>query len=286
MARPTQSTPLYIQMLGRGTRTLPPSIGNLNTKEERLEAIDASEKPYMTLMDFVDVSGDHEVVRAPSLFGMSNNFDTTTIQNREDEARIVQDVVPEVEEMVEENPFKEEQIRNAESIEEMEVEANEITVFDVAQPNDDVKEMSEYRWMEMGQGAYQLPVPADRQFDVRIEQNMLGKWDCVIHYPTQYVEQEDGSKEKVEGETFKKNEPYEELEDAIDDVDERITREHGDIRKIMKHTASWHSGQATGGQKGFLDRLGVDYPSDISKGEASALIDAKKALLRREKASA
>jgi len=198
----------------------------------------------------------------------------------------VQDVVPEVEEMIEENPFKEEEIRNADSLEEMEIEASEITVFDVAQPNDDVKQMSEYRWMEMGQDAFQLSVPADRQFDVRVEQNMLGKWDCVIHYPTQYVEQEDGSKEKVEGETFSKNEPYEDLEDAIEDVDGRITREHGDIRKIMKHTASWHSGQATSGQKGFLDRLGVDYPSDITKGEASALIDAKKALLRREKASA
>jgi len=284
MARPTQSTPLYIQMLGRGTRTMPPSIGNLDTKPERLQAIEESDKPYMTLIDFADLIGDHDIVRAPDLFGMSSDFDSTSLDN-ETPARMVQDVVPKVEEIVEENPFKEEEIRDAASIEEMEVEADEITVFDVANPSDDIKDVSEYRWMDMGQGVYQLSVPADRQFDVRVEQDMLGDWEVSFHYPTQYVEQ-DGSRKKIKGATYNPDVTYGSLEDAIGKIDKRITDEHGDIRKIMKHTARWHSGQATSGQKGFLDRLGVDYPSNISKGEASALIDAKKALLRREKAEA
>lgn len=280
MARPTKSTPLYIQCLGRGTRTMPTSIGNLDSKEERLKAIEESEKPYMTLVDFVDVSGDHEIVRAPSLFGLSSDFDAQADETG-GEKRMVGDVVEKVEELAEENPYKEEEIREADSFEEMQIEADEITVFDVADPDDEVEEISDYRWMHMGTGTYQLTVPADRQFEIRLEENMLGKYECRVHYPTQYVETSSG-KEKVQGETFDRDEPYDSLDEAVSDVDERITQEHGDITELMEHTASWHSGSATSGQKGFLDRLGVDYEDDITKGEASALIDAKKALLRRE----
>jgi superfamily II DNA or RNA helicase len=278
MARPTKSTPLYIQMMGRGTRTMPTTIANINSKEDRLKAIEESEKPHVTLIDFVDVSGDHEVVRAPSLFGLSSDFDAEA--DEESAKKMVGDVVERVEELVEENPYKEEEIRQAESFEEMEVEADKITVFDVAEPNEDIEKMSDYRWMQMGVGTYQLTVPSDRQFEVRLEENMLGGWECRVTYPTQYVGEGD-DKRKVEGETFTRNEAYASLKEAVSDMDERISAEHGDVDSLMQHTASWHDGNATSGQKSFLDRLGVDYPDDLSKGEASALIDAKKALLRR-----
>lgn len=275
MARPTKSTPLYIQMLGRGTRTMPASIGNMPTKSGRLKAIRESVKPHMTLIDFEDIAGEHEIVRAPELFGLSSDLETGSGE------RMVQDTVERVEQMIEENPYKEEEIREAATFEEMEVAASEITVFDIADTKDDVKEISDYRWMHMGVGSYQLSVPADRQFDVRLDENELGQWDCTMHFPTQYVG-EGADRRKIKGETFSRNDPYDTLEEAIQDVDQRIRREHGDINKILQHTASWHGEKATRGQKGFLDRLNVDYPSDISKGDASALIDAKKALLRRE----
>jgi superfamily II DNA/RNA helicase len=275
MARPTKSTPLYIQMLGRGTRTMPAPIGNMPTKPGRLKAIEESVKPRMTLIDFADIAGNHEIVRAPNLFGLSSDFETEGGQ------RMVQDTVERVEEMIEENPYKEEEIRDAATFEEMEVEASRITVFDIADTKEEVKEISDYRWMHMGVGSYQLSVPADRQFDVRLEENELGHWDCTMHFPTQYVG-EGADRTKIQGETFERNSSYEALEGAIQDVDGRVRREHGDINKILQHTASWHGESATRGQKGFLDRLNVDYPSDISKGDASALIDAKKALLRRE----
>ena len=278
MARPTRSTPLYIQMLGRGTRTMPASIGNLPTRQGRLQAIENSEKPYMTLIDFCDIAGNHDIVRAPNLFGLSSDFSDGGDQ------RMVQDTVRRVEEIIEENPYKEEEIREAQTFEEMEVQAAEITVFDVADTSADIKKISDYRWMKMGVGSYQLSVPAERQFDVRLEENDLEQWECSVHYPTQYVG-EGSDRRKVQGESFDRNDPYETVEEAIQDVDRRVSREHGDLNKIMEHTASWHSERATRGQKGFLDRLGVNYPSDISKGDASALIDAKKALLRREKDS-
>lgn len=62
IGRPTKSRALYTQMLGRGTRPLPGTVDGLDTPEERIAAIAASEKPYCTILDFVGQSGRHSLV--------------------------------------------------------------------------------------------------------------------------------------------------------------------------------------------------------------------------------
>ena len=62
MARPTKSLSLYIQCIGRGTRTLPGVLDGLETPEERKAAIAASDKPFMTVLDFVGNSGRHKLI--------------------------------------------------------------------------------------------------------------------------------------------------------------------------------------------------------------------------------
>lgn len=52
MLRPTKSTPLWVQMLGRGTRPYFAPGFNLNTIEGRLAAIAASHKPNCLVLDF------------------------------------------------------------------------------------------------------------------------------------------------------------------------------------------------------------------------------------------
>lgn len=51
IVRPTMSTSLYVQIVGRGMRLLDGAIGNLPTREERLEAI-ACSKPSCLLLDY------------------------------------------------------------------------------------------------------------------------------------------------------------------------------------------------------------------------------------------
>lgn len=62
MARPTKSTGLYTQMVGRATRPLPGLVDKYDTPELRQEAIGNSLKPYALVLDFVGNSGKHKLV--------------------------------------------------------------------------------------------------------------------------------------------------------------------------------------------------------------------------------
>lgn len=59
MARPTKSLPLYVQMLGRGTRPLPGVVDGLEDAAARRLAIAHSAKPFMTVLDFVGNAQRH-----------------------------------------------------------------------------------------------------------------------------------------------------------------------------------------------------------------------------------
>ena len=62
VARPTKSRVLYTQAVGRGTRPLPGVVDGVETAEGRREAIEASGKPVLTVLDFVGNSGRHKLM--------------------------------------------------------------------------------------------------------------------------------------------------------------------------------------------------------------------------------
>jgi superfamily II DNA or RNA helicase/uncharacterized protein (DUF3820 family) len=69
IARPTKSLPLYIQMVGRGTRPMPGIVDGPETPEERRAAIASSSKPACRILDFVGVSGRHSLVSSADIYG-------------------------------------------------------------------------------------------------------------------------------------------------------------------------------------------------------------------------
>jgi len=69
MARPTESRSLYSQMVGRGTRTLPDLIDDLESAEERKAAIQASDKPTLEVIDFVGNAGRHKLITSADILG-------------------------------------------------------------------------------------------------------------------------------------------------------------------------------------------------------------------------
>ena len=64
IARPTASGCLYTQMFGRGTRALPGTIDGLDTVEERMAAIAASDKPHFEVYDITDSSRSNSIKTA------------------------------------------------------------------------------------------------------------------------------------------------------------------------------------------------------------------------------
>lgn len=69
MMRPTQSRALYVQMLGRGTRTLPGTLDGLEQPDERIAAIQSSAKTHVLVLDFLGNSGRHTLVHAGDVLG-------------------------------------------------------------------------------------------------------------------------------------------------------------------------------------------------------------------------
>lgn len=69
IARPTKSLPLYIQMVGRGTRPAPGIVDGVDSADERQAAIAASIKPHCKVLDFVGVSGRHSLISTADIYG-------------------------------------------------------------------------------------------------------------------------------------------------------------------------------------------------------------------------
>lgn len=78
VARPTKSRALYAQMIGRGTRTLPGVVDRHDEAEARRAAIAASDKPCVTVLDFVGNSGKHKLISTADILG--GNFDDEVVE--------------------------------------------------------------------------------------------------------------------------------------------------------------------------------------------------------------
>jgi superfamily II DNA or RNA helicase len=82
MARPTKSRSLYAQMTGRGTRPLPGTVDRpelMYDAAARREAIAASAKPHMEVIDFVGNSGKHRLVFAGDILGGTYNEEVVAL---------------------------------------------------------------------------------------------------------------------------------------------------------------------------------------------------------------
>lgn len=66
-ARPTMSETVFLQQIGRGTRTQSGILNGLDTIEDRLAAIANSKKQRLTILDIVDNTNKHSLINTWSL---------------------------------------------------------------------------------------------------------------------------------------------------------------------------------------------------------------------------
>lgn len=275
MARPTKSEMLYNQILGRATR---PTV-DLNglSHAERLEKIRQSEKPHMRILDFADLVGKHEIVTAPSLFGLNDAFEV--------DGESVTQAVEIVEEAERENPGQD--FRAAKDLEEVELMVEDWSVWDTATSTDEVPFECDLMWMQIDDGRFQLQIPIeeDIKWGTRVfqevsrteyfslQQNRLGEWemrlrrmpvwrdDQPIVQPAEWTDTEES------------------LQAAVDRAEAYVKTTYPDALPLIKRNMQWHEDPASEGQIGYLKSLGVTVPDahELTKGKASKLIAAAKA---------
>lgn len=101
MARPTKSRALYAQMLGRGTRPLPGLVDAHETANARTEAIAASSKPRVSVIDFTGNSTKHKLVCAIDVLHGNVDEEIRELARRKaTTGRLVQEAVEEAEQEI------------------------------------------------------------------------------------------------------------------------------------------------------------------------------------------
>ncbi len=136
LARPTKSSLLYTQMIGRGTRLHPG-------------------KENVTVIDIVDVTKGHTLATLPSLFGLSPSFNLEG--HTTDEAR-------EAIKWVEANrPWV--RVENASSLSDLRYRCTKIDLFDLKTP-DEIIEYADFAWTNLGGGGYKLSLSKGRTITI------------------------------------------------------------------------------------------------------------------------
>lgn len=83
MCAPTLSRSAYVQRAGRGTRPLASLLNGLLTADGRKDAIQTSSKPYMTVLDFVGISANLNLISSESFLDPEPNEEKSIKVDRE-----------------------------------------------------------------------------------------------------------------------------------------------------------------------------------------------------------
>lgn len=152
LARPTTSSVLFAQMVGRGTRL-------------------AEGKTDLIVIDVVDATSSHTLVTLPTLLGLQGILDLR--------GRDVLTVVEEMEEIQLANPGID--LSKLDDVAKLKTLVEQVNLFTIRFPAE-VEANSELTWFKAIDGGYKMLVPKDGPEPagfMRIYQNQLGSWDIV-----------------------------------------------------------------------------------------------------------
>jgi superfamily II DNA or RNA helicase len=148
LARPTKSTLLYTQMIGRGTRLHPG-------------------KENVTIIDIVDATREHSLTTLPSLFELSNQFDL--------EGHTTDEVEKAMEWTGENRPWV--PIEQATSLSDLKYRCTRINLFDLETPGD-LATYAEYAWVSLGKAGYRLGLTGGKA--IVVAPTILDDWEVQL----------------------------------------------------------------------------------------------------------
>jgi len=155
LAKPTRSTLLYTQIVGRGTRLF-------------------EGKPHCTIIDIADTTKGKKPIGLPTLLGLPPEFDL--------QGQSLTDVAKKFEELENYCPGEAIRVLNPDDIEGA---YKRINLFMPPPPNPAILEFSKYVWAEIGENSYHLGLNANESMHITLD--ALGRWNTELRY-------KDGSK--------------------------------------------------------------------------------------------
>lgn len=237
LARPTKSSSMYVQMIGRGLR-LQDGTGNL------LEATKAGmvlQKNDCKVLDVVDNSRRCHLVTLPSLLGLNPDF------NLHGESIIK--AAEKLEELQEKHPGID--FSTLTDLSKVKAHIEALDLFNEPY-TEEVKQYSEFIWMQQSDGAYTLAIPEDRSVSdarqywayqhekLRLTQNELEEWAFT---------------REAAGEATRELGIFATLEEALKTAEEVVRRCRPNRVKLLQRQAPWHSNPASDATKKYLARL-------------------------------
>lgn len=241
LARPTKSSVLFTQMVGRGTR-LQDNTGNLI--EIVTACPEACIKRDCIVIDVVDASSRHSLVTLPTLMGMSARMDLKG-------GSVVKAVQTLEKAQKEHNSID---FSTLDDITKLATFIENVNLFDVKFPPE-VENNSQLSWHPAANGGFILLLP--NKDEVRVKETLLAQWEIsgIIH----------GNKYRGIRNT---------IEEAFKAADDLVHDKAAESLKLLRREEKWHSQPATPAQLNLLRKFmkGKPFPPDLDKGQASRLI--------------
>jgi len=148
LARPTKSSLLYTQMIGRGTRLHPG-------------------KENVTVVDIVDVTRDHSLAGLPTLFGLTDRFDL--------KGRTTTEVERALEWVAENRPWVRTDL--ATSLDDLRHRCTRVNLLDLGLP-DELCGVATFAWTSTGPDAYRLGLAEGES--VAVTPTIMDEWEIAL----------------------------------------------------------------------------------------------------------
>ncbi|MBN1568828.1 MAG: DEAD/DEAH box helicase [Acidobacteria bacterium] len=156
LARPTKSTLLYTQMIGRGTRTHPG-------------------KTDVTVVDVVDNSSKHRLITLPSLFGLAENFNL--------KGRTTSEVERAIRWVEVHRPWVKTDL--ATDLDDLRLRCTRIDLMELRLP-DELRKVTQLAWAAVGRNCYRLGLGQGEY--LTCAQTVLDRWEVVLRSPQHEVD--------------------------------------------------------------------------------------------------
>lgn len=128
-------------------------------------------KPHAVLVDFVDISGKHSLITAPTLFALRSNFDP--------EGKSLVEQVKRIEKLEEANPGVNLRDETAPNMDAIEATLRRVDVLRPPEIPTEVRKYSHMPWAKDSRGGYYLPLPGGTALSIR--ENGLGQFELSRH---------------------------------------------------------------------------------------------------------